>query len=240
MIVRNERFSRSCAWLMVALAIVAAPACRKGVVQGVSGDASTSTSIVVKNDSSGLLFTYLDEKGDFHVVERVNDVPDAARDLVRVMDPTKDDPNPDSVMISDLRHPREDGTFGVTAMSRSEFDKVALERRKKNGPTLATAPSAVPSGSASGAGSTHAVAGPIIIYGASWCGACHEAAAYLKSRNIPFVEKDIEADSSAQREMNAKIARAGVRGGSIPIIDVRGKILQGFSAQAIEQALRGG
>jgi len=199
------------------------------------GTADASVSISLRDDTTGLMFTFVDDKGDFHVVEKVVDVPEASREVVRVMDPNRDDP-PDSVMLADLRQKREDGTYAVIPKSRAEFDKVALERRKANGPTLATVPSAAPSASGSAA---HAVAGPIIIYGASWCGACHEAAAYLKSRNIPFIEKDIEADSSAQREMNAKIARAGVRGGSIPIIDVRGKIIQGFSAQAIEQALKG-
>ncbi len=227
----------SLCWLVLTVTLLTQSGCKKSGAVAQSGDASIS--VVVKGDSTGLLFTYLDEKGDFHVVERVGDVPESSRELVRVMDPTRDDPNPESVMISDLRHANDDGIFAVKPMSRSEFDKVALERRKKNGLTLATVPSAAPSGSAGAAGHVNAAAGPIIIYGASWCGACHEAAAYLKSRNIPFVEKDIEADSSAQREMNAKIARAGVRGGSIPIIDVHGKILQGFSAQAIEQALKG-
>lgn len=196
-----------------------------------------SVALSVRDEATGLMFTFVDDKGDFHVVEKASDVPEASRETVRVMDPTKDDPSPDTVMVANLRTKKSDGTYPVIAMSRAEFDKMALERRKQNGPTLATVPSAAPSGSSPS--SAHAAAGPIIIYGASWCGACHEAAAYLKSRNIPFIEKDIETDSSAQREMNAKIARAGVRGGSIPIIDVRGKIIQGFSAQAIEQALKG-
>jgi len=37
--------------------------------------------------------------------------------------------------------------------------------------------------------------------------------------------------------MRAKVTKAGVRGGSIPIIDVRGKILVGFDPRAVDQAL---
>jgi glutaredoxin len=78
----------------------------------------------------------------------------------------------------------------------------------------------------------------VIVYGASWCGACHEAVAYMKKRHIPVVEKDIEADEGAAKEMQKKLARAGVRGGSIPVIDVNGKILVGFEAHALESAVR--
>ena len=77
----------------------------------------------------------------------------------------------------------------------------------------------------------------MIIYGASWCGPCHQAAAYLKGRGIDFVEHDIEKDSSAAREMQGKLAKAGKHGGSIPVLDVRGRILVGFDQRAVDQAL---
>jgi glutaredoxin len=77
----------------------------------------------------------------------------------------------------------------------------------------------------------------VIIYGASWCGACHEAVAYLKRKGIAFVEKDIEEDANAAREMQAKLARAGKRSGSIPVLDVRGKVMVGFNAREVDSAL---
>ena len=48
--------------------------------------------------------------------------------------------------------------------------------------------------------------------------------AYLKQRKVPAIEKDIEQDPTAAAEMQAKLARAGAHGGSIPVIDVKGKI----------------
>jgi len=87
--------------------------------------------------------------------------------------------------------------------------------------------------------SAQATAFTVIVYGASWCGACHEAVAYLKRRRVPVVEKDIEQDPGAESEMQAKLARAGVHGGSIPVIDVKGKILIGFEPHALEAAVRG-
>jgi hypothetical protein len=38
--------------------------------------------------------------------------------------------------------------------------------------------------------------------------------------------------------MQAKLAKAGKRGGSIPVLDVRGRILIGFDAPAVDAALR--
>ncbi len=77
----------------------------------------------------------------------------------------------------------------------------------------------------------------MIIYGASWCGPCHQAADYLKSRGVAYVLKDVEETPGAAAEMHEKLARAGHHGGSIPVIDVRGQILIGFSASSIDRAL---
>ncbi len=54
-----------------------------------------------------------------------------------------------------------------------------------------------------------------------------------------MIEKDIEQDPAAQSEMQAKLARAGVHGGSIPVIDVKGKILIGFEPHTLDAAVRG-
>src|SRR6185312_17141705 len=77
----------------------------------------------------------------------------------------------------------------------------------------------------------------VVIYGAEWCGACHEAAKYLRSKGIPYVDKDVEKDPAAAREMQAKLAKSGLHEGSIPVIDVRGKIMVGFNAAEIAAAL---
>ena len=184
---------------------------------------------VVTDASADLLLTWIDDKGEFHVEQKVADVPVGARDVVRVADPVKDPPKLDDVFVADLRNAGAGGAYPVRTMSRTEFEKIAVERRQKNGGVLA----------AKGADSASpAAARPtVIIYGASWCGPCHQAAAYLKRRGVPFIEKDIEQDGGAAREMQAKLATAGMRGGSIPVIDVRGKMLVGFDERAMERAL---
>jgi glutaredoxin len=218
---------------------------------GASPDPATggAAPIVLKADSTGLLLTWVDDKGDFHVEDKVADVPLMGRDAVRVVDPNLEDgTHPDRIFIADLRTLRPDGTYSVRVATRAEFDQLALNRRAEKGPTLASAaPSVGPPAPGGGVGDNNngtpgnaapsSAAPPVIIYGAEWCGPCHEVQSYLRSKRVPFVDKDIEKDRDAAREMQAKLAKAGRSGGSIPVIDVHGKILVGFSPSAMDAAL---
>lgn len=78
---------------------------------------------------------------------------------------------------------------------------------------------------------------PVTIYGVEWCGPCHQAAAFLDQRGIPYVERNIEGDEGAKEEMRFKLERAGLRGGSIPVLDVNGMILVGFDPNHVARAL---
>lgn len=189
------------------------------------------TPPVITDASTDLLFTWIDEKGEFHVEQKVADVPVAAREVVRVADPVKDPAKLDDIWVADLRAANPNGQYPVKAIGRPEFEKIALDRRAASG----KAPSLAAQGAASVLPADHKP--NVIIYGASWCGPCHQAAAFFKQRGVPFIEKDIEADSSAAREMHAKLNNAGMRGGSIPVIDVRGKLFVGFDPNAVDRAL---
>lgn len=229
--------------LALALAGVA-PACKRSSGATATADPEAA-GVVLRDDSADLLLTWIDDKGDFHVETRVADVPLMGRDSVRVVDPNKEEgTHADRVFVADLRQVRPDGTYPVRTMTRVDFEGLAVARREKTGPTLASAgpPQPTPSSTAGTAetdpGTTRPATRPVvIIYGAEWCGACHEAARYLRSKGIAFVEKDVEKDSGAAREMQQKLARSGQRSGSIPVIDVRGKVLVGFSAQEVDGAL---
>lgn len=191
--------------------------------------------------TTGLLLTWIDDKGEFHVEQRVTDVPEAGRETVRVRDPGHDPLSGDRVFVADLRTAGGDGSYSVRVVASNEFEDIAVTRRAKHGIVLAPrgAGSTAPGATQGAPGGSAEVAGQpaVIIYGASWCGPCHQAAAYLKKRGVRFVEHDIEQDSSAAREMQSKLSKAGVRGGSIPVLDVRGRILVGFDANAVDQAL---
>jgi glutaredoxin len=226
-----------------------AASCGKTSGSGASVDPSSDAPIVLKPDSAGLLLTWIDDKGEFHVEDKVADVPITGRDAVRVVDPNREDgTHSDRIFVADLRTLRDDGTYPVRVTTRAEFDALALARREQRGPTLASAAPSQSGAPAPPADPTQAAPDPnrqdpnagrpaVIIYGAEWCGPCHEAQAYLRKKGITFVEKDVDKDPGAAREMQSKLQRAGKPGGSIPVLDVRGKILVGFNARAVDDAL---
>ncbi|HEX7662855.1 MAG TPA: glutaredoxin family protein, partial [Polyangiaceae bacterium] len=205
----------------------------------------------VSDATTGFLFTWVDAKGDFHVEQSAKDVPLEGRDVVRVVDPSREEgTHGDHIFVADLRIAGADGNYPVKSTTLAEFDQVALARRQGKLPTLAddggttTVPTAVatndvpPTNTGSGGSDPVNTAHPsVIIYGASWCGPCHQAQAYLRKKNVPFVYNDVEKDPAAAREMQDKLRRAGAPGGSIPVIDVHGKIMVGFNASEIDQAL---
>lgn len=198
--------------------------------------ASDAAPIVVSSASTNLLLTWIDDRGEFHVESSPSAVPEEARATVRVVDPSRDVAADGTVTVADLRAPNADGTYPVRTVPRAEFEAAAVERRKQHGEILApkAAASALP-----GEAAASATMPTVIVYGASWCGACHDAQAYLKKRGIPFVEKDIEADPNAAREMRTKLASVRKPGGSIPVIDVGGRILVGFDPKGIDRAIKG-
>ncbi len=173
----------------------------------------------VRGELDGLMLTYFDEEGA-HLVEHRRDVPEAARAEVRIDSPTlaPEERDADSIFVADLRAADEHGDYVVRRVPRASFE-ARMQAARRGEPGVASA------------------GGDVIIFGASWCGACHEAARYLRARGVPFVERDIEADPSARSDMIARARSAGIQPNGIPIIDVRGRILQGFDAGAIDRAL---
>lgn len=226
----------------VALAVLGGGGCRhpkQPAPQGAEGRLPE-----VRADSEGLLLTWIDDKGDFHVETRVADVPIMGRDTVRVVDPGKDDSSGAEIAIADFRQAGTDGKYPVRTMARADFEAIAVARRQQAGPTLAASapPASAPDTASQGAGGAAVPSKPstrplVIIYGAEWCGACHDAARYLRRKGVAYVEKDIEKEPDAAREMQQKLASRGLRGGSIPVIDVRGKVMIGFDPEQIDAAL---
>lgn len=210
-----------------------AMACRSKPTTDTNTDAPLPS---VSAKASDLLLTWIDERGEFHVEQSVDAVPADAREVVRVVEPSRHALATGEIFIADLRTASPDGTYPVHTMPREAFEALAVERRKRDGGTVLTPQLAEQRGTGDDAKNI-AMAKTVLIYGASWCGPCHQVQAYLKGRGIPFIEKDIEADPNAAREMHAKLASAGRAGGSIPVIDIQGRILIGFDPAAIDRAL---
>ncbi len=202
-----------------------------------SGAATTPVPFQVRANATDLIFFWFDDDGGVHAVDTVGDVPTERRAGVRVDPPRPEQRVAGTIYLADLRTANPDGTYPVRAVSAEALSNEIVHRM---GIGTQGTPVEVPVRAAPDGGGTVAGSPLVIVYGASWCGACHQAVAYLQQHHIPFVEKDIEREPGAQAEMAAKAQRAGVQTGSIPIIDVRGHILVGFSPAAIEQALAGG
>jgi glutaredoxin len=240
--------SRPLRWIaLFAMASALVAGCRKDAptAQDKPGAAPKSNELPpleIRDDTSNLLVTWIDDKGDFHVVQKVGDVPREARDQVRVVVTTKEEGTGKLVYIANLNEVTPSGAYRVKTMSRAAWDELGASKRKARlealapsaPPPNAAAPSAEPSKSPGNPATGNVVA---IIYGAEWCKPCHDAARYLKQRGVTVIDKDIEANEVAANEMRQKLARAGRGGASIPVIDVMGQIMVGFSPSQLDRAI---
>lgn len=180
-------------------------------------------------ETKDVLYTWVDSEGNFQLTSDRAAIPESARRLVRVVVQGHPPGTPEHVYVADLSKP-EDGRFPVQALTRKSWEEQGADARQRMLADLAPprAPDDAPEGTL---GIT------AIIYGADWCKPCHQAEAYLKKKGADVVKKDVEEDPAAAAEMHKKLKRAGMGGSSIPIIDVGGTIMVGFSPHALDAAL---
>ncbi len=71
------------------------------------------------------------------------------------------------------------------------------------------------------------------MYMTDWCGYCKQARQYIRSLGAGLIEHNIDKDKSKKDEMVKK------SGGSqaVPLIDISGTIIRGYSQSAIKAAL---
>jgi glutaredoxin len=241
--------------LVVVLALsagIGATACHKQPAPSATDDTGAAPQaadlppLEIKDDTPNLLLTWIDDKGDFHVVEKPTDVPKEGRDNVRVVVTTREDGTGKLVYVANLNEVTPTGSYRVKTMARSAWDELGASKRKARLEALAPSAQPAPSDSAPTANAAPDASGApkkamsgisAIIYGASWCKPCHDTMRYLKQRGVTVIDKDIEENEVAAAEMRQKLARAGRSGSSIPVIDLMGQIMVGFNPMAIDQAI---
>jgi glutaredoxin 3 len=193
------------------------------------------------------LFTYAEPAGTFATTDKPETIPEAARGLVRVIEPTDQmKAGADRVFVTNVGELLAGGKSSAKSMSREAFETAALAALpggqsspfagRQGGPPPAPAPTAAPSPPPGGTvppGTTPVVT----IYGTSWCGACRAAREYMTAHKIPFADKDVERDPAAAQELADKASKMGIPTDRVPIIDVRGRLLLGFDRERIEALL---
>jgi glutaredoxin len=227
-------------WLRLvvcASCVLALFACRNEHSSAARAAASSAAlpTLILRDDTSDLMLTWVDSVGDFHVVTAVDQVPTESRERVRVVMTTKTEGSLDPIYVADLRQKSADGTYPTSIISRSAWEETGATRRKSRIEALAPVASQVPP--PPNANSQESLVA--VIYGAEWCGACREAARYLKRRGVKILEKDVDQSPAVQTELRTKLAKAGMPvTSSIPIIDIGGKLIVGFSQPAVDAALK--
>jgi glutaredoxin len=191
------------------------------------------------------LFTYAEAAGTFATTDKPETIPEQARGLVRVIEPTEQmKGGADRVYVSNVGELLSSGKTQAKAMSREAFETAALAALPggQSSPFAAHQPAPAPASARPPAGTPGSAlpsgATPVVtIYGTSWCGACRAARAYMTEHKIPFADKDIERDPGAAQELADKASKMGIPTDRVPIIDVRGRLLLGFDRERIEALL---
>ncbi len=232
---------------LLASMVVLASGCGDKVDDGTAPGAKAELApLRFADDTPNLMLTWIDARGRTHVEISPADVPPEGRKLVRVLIADKDDGAKDPIYVANLDE-KESGGFVAKSWARSAWESEIAHKREGYLAEAAppkpppVAPSPLASGEPTAPGPAPSVVVPsgltVIIYGAAWCKPCHQAADWLKEHGVLAVVKDIDESPEAEAEMVAKLKKAGLRRGSIPVIDVGGKLLVGYSERQLQQAL---
>jgi glutaredoxin len=72
----------------------------------------------------------------------------------------------------------------------------------------------------------------IVLYSAEWCGACRKAKRHLDRNGVAYQLRDIDQPGHAEE----LVRRTGAR--AIPVLEVEGRMITGFSTREYDALLR--
>ena len=159
-----------------------------------------------------LLFRYRDEDA-YRTATSVEEIPQASRGQVQVIDLSKTPAARGNAQWVQLFNLSSEGAYRGRLVRRADLER-AMKSAHEAKPKAAR----------------------IVMYSTAWCGVCKKAAKFMTKNGIAFVEKDIEKDKGARREMQKKATAAGVRTGGVPVFDLGGTIQPGFDPATILRA----
>ncbi len=67
----------------------------------------------------------------------------------------------------------------------------------------------------------------VVLYATSWCGYCEKTRNLLKENNIDYVELDIEESNEAKLEFDR------LEGNGIPLVLIKGKVVEGYAPKTV-------
>ncbi len=190
---------------------------------------------VVSDSRTDLILSWFADGGS-QVASSVSEVPETSRKEVRIQDPTvpPEKRDPRWIFIADLTKPDSNGHYPVRAALRAKYEAKrhkVVTRAEPVAPRTGVAgpaPPMSPSGKA-----------PVVMYATRHCPVCIKARRWLLDKKIPYVEKDIERDPEAAKELVKKGQAQGVPTSGVPVFDVRGRLLPGFDPATILKLLVG-
>lgn len=71
----------------------------------------------------------------------------------------------------------------------------------------------------------------IVMYTTSWCPYCRKARKLLNALDVEWIEKDIEKDRAAARELAVKAGR----GAGVPVTDFDGRLVRGYNPDKLRK-----
>ncbi|MBF0499068.1 MAG: hypothetical protein HQM09_02950 [Candidatus Riflebacteria bacterium] len=124
----------------------------------------------------------------------------------------------------------------VQGFSQANLEQLLQKHGLLGGTATATSANTV-SNTGTGTG-TQTNACTITIYGTSSCPWCTKAREYMKSKGVPFADKDVGQDQAANQEMVQKLKAKGISPSGVPVIDICGDMMVGYSEGQIDQLLQ--
>jgi len=200
-------------------ALLATPACsEQSPAPGAAAVAAvTPAPIVVDATRRDLVFRYLDASGAVATSSTIDAIPAASRRAVVVFDPIAPTP-PGWDHVADLS-----GAVPATAVARQGWSF----------PLPAHAAPAAPTADNK---SGHEV----VMFTTQGCGYCARARKFMKARNIPFTEHDLEADRGAAAKLATLGKKAGLSSGDmqgVPILFIDGQAVLGWDESQVARLL---
>jgi glutaredoxin len=196
----------------------------------------------INEQTPNILYTYMDENRSFVTVESADEVPDPFRNDVVVVDlslPPERRLASTQVVVADLNNKDDEGYFNLRIEGRAPFEEsLRLKREWRLSPTRKPMPSIDTLGQAAQIVPPDDESDTVILYSASWCSYCKRARKWLTDNKVPFIERDIEADEQAARELQAKCHMAKATCNGVPVIDWKGRLVQGFDAKFVGSLLK--